>query len=299
MTRQGNSQLGQIWMSSASYRTFVHIFRSRPRGPIYGVPMSPIVHPSQVMPIPLIPTMANLPAYAAVTPPVITPPKRPRFLPPTEASPVEQNVAKPLEFRLVGMSHTSVTYKHNLPTSNPVRESLGKVSSTKRKIEEQVKIPSSPYPQQIVKPKIPQQPSMRMERPIQPKLSEQKYFPPGPQKVIRTPVHILKREVFASPPRSAREKGSSESPIKELAKLQEMQTKPTSSITRNKSDTQEKPLGEVKSITGRDVSQNEGLPVVQEDKGDEVVSSDNLDLEEIMEGIQEGSASSTESTKSG
>ena len=27
MTRQGNSQLGQIWMSSASYRTFVHIFR--------------------------------------------------------------------------------------------------------------------------------------------------------------------------------------------------------------------------------------------------------------------------------
>ena len=78
-----------------------------------------------------------------------------------------------------------------------------------------------------------------------------------------------------------------------------MQTKPTSSITRNKSDTQEKPLGEVKSITGRDVSQNEGLPVVQEEKGDEAVSSDHLDLEEIMEGIQEGSASSTESTKSG
>ena len=298
MTRQGNSQLGQIWMSSASYRTFVHIFRSRPRGPIYGVPMSPIVHPSQVMPIPPIPTMANLPAYAAVTPPVITPPKRPRFLPPSEAS-VEQNVAKPLEFRLVGMSHTSVTYQHNLPTSNPVRESLGKVSSTKRKIEEQVKIPSNPYPQQIVKPKVPQQPSMRMERPILPKPSEQKYFPPGPQKVIRTPVHILKREVFAPPPRSAREKGSSENPIKELAKLQEMQTKPTSSVTRNKSDTQEKPLGEVKSITSRDVSQIERLPVVQEEKGNEAVSSDNLDLEEIMEGIQEGSTSSTESTKSG
>ena len=296
-TRQGNSQLGQIWMSSASYRTFVHIFRSRPRGPIYGVPMSPMVHPSQVMPIPSIPTMANLPAYAAVTPPVVTPPKRPRFLPPSEASPVGQNATK-LEFRLVDMSHTSVTYQHNLPISNSVRESLGKVSLTKRKIEEQVKTPSNPYPQQIVKPKVPQQPSMRMERPIQPKPSEQKYFPPGPQKVIRTPVHILKREVFAPPPRSAREKGSSENPIKELAKLQEKQTKPTSSVTRNKSDTQEKPLDEIKSKTDRDVSQNEGLPVVQEEKGDEAVSSDNLDLEEIMEGIQEGSASSIESTKS-
>ena len=291
MTRQGNSQLGQIWMSSASYRTFVHIFRSRPRGPIYGVPMSPIVHPSQVMPIPPIPTMANLPAYAAVTPPV-TPPKRPRYLPPSEASPVEQNVTEPLEFRLVGMSHTSITYQHNFPTSDPVRESPGKVSSTKRKIEEQVKIPSNPYPQQIVKPKVPQQPS----RPILPKPSEQKYFPPGPQKVIRTPMHILKREVCAPPPRSAREKGSSASPIKELAKLQEMQTKPTTSATRNKSDTQEKPLNEVKSITGRDGSQNEKLPVVQEEKGEE---ADNLDLEEIMEGIQEGSASSVESAKSG
>ena len=139
---------------------------------------------------------------------------------------------------------------------------------------------------------------MRMERHIQPKPSEQKYFPPGPQKVIRTPVHILKREVFAPPPRSVREKGSSENPIKELAKLQEKQTKPTSSVTKN-SDTQEKPLDEVKSNTDRDVSQNENLPVIQEEKGDEAVSSDNLDLEEIMEGIQEGSASSIESTKSG
>ena len=30
MARQGNCQLGQVWMNSASYRTFVHIFRSRP-----------------------------------------------------------------------------------------------------------------------------------------------------------------------------------------------------------------------------------------------------------------------------
>ena len=79
-------------------------------------------------------------------------------------------------------------------------------------------MPSNSYPQQIVKPRVPQQPSMRMERPIQPKASEQKYFLPGPQKVIRSPVHILKREVFSPPPRSAREKRTtSESPIKELA----------------------------------------------------------------------------------
>ena len=41
------------------------------------------------------------------------------------------------------------------------------------------------------------------------------------------------------------------------------------------------------------------LTAVQEDKSDEAVSSDNLDLEEMMEGIQESTASSTESTKSG
>ena len=137
---------------------------------------------------------------------------------------------------------------------------------------------------------------MRMARPIQPKPSEQKYFPPGPQKVIRTPVHILKREVYVPPSRSAKEKESSESPIKELAKLQEKQTK-SASIAKNKSDTQEKPLSEIKSITGRNVSQRESLPVVQEEKSDGAVSSDNLDLEEIMDRIQEGSASSIESTK--
>ena len=208
---------------------------------------------------------------------------------------MEQTVTEPLEFRLVGMSHTSITYQHNFPTSDPVREPLGKISSTKRKIEEQVKTSSNPYPKQSAKPKVPQQPSMRMARSIQPKPSEQKYFPPGPQKVIRTPMHILKREVCAPPSRSAREKGSSTSPIKELAKLQEMQTKPPLA-TKDKSDTQEKPLNEVKSITGRDGSQNEKLPVVQEEKDGE---ADKLDLEEIMEGIQEGSASSVESTKSG
>ena len=76
MTRQGSPHLGQIWMNSASYRTFVHIFRTRPRGPIYGVQMSPIIHPSQVMPVPSMPTMANLPAYAAVTPPMVTTPPK-------------------------------------------------------------------------------------------------------------------------------------------------------------------------------------------------------------------------------
>ena len=83
MVRQGSTHLGQIWIGSASYRTFVHIFRSRPRGPIYGVNMAPVMHPSQVMPVPSVPAIANLPAYAAVTPPMITPPKRPRFQPPS------------------------------------------------------------------------------------------------------------------------------------------------------------------------------------------------------------------------
>ena len=185
-------------MSSASYRTFVHILRSRRRGPIYGMQMSPIGHTTQVIPVPSMPTMANLPAYAAVTPPVITPPKRPRFLASAETPPVEQSFAQPLEFRLVGMSHTSVTFQSNsnrMP--NPVKEPLGNVSSTKRKMKEQVKIPSnSVQPQQIVKPKVPQQLSIRMEKPRNLQINYQKYFPPGPEKVIRTPVDILKREYF-------------------------------------------------------------------------------------------------------
>ena len=60
---------------------------------------------------------------------------------------------------------------------------------------------------------------------------------------------------------------------------------------------QEKPL-EVKPMLRSETTQKE-LPAVQEDKSDEAVSSDNLDLEEMMEAIQESTASSTESTKSG
>ena len=51
-------------------------------------------------------------------------------------------------------------------------------------------------------------------------------------------------------------------------------------------------------MIGSETTQKE-IPVVQEEKSDGAVSSDNLDLEEIMEGIQESITSSTESTKSG
>ena len=64
------------------------------------------------------------------------------------------------------------------------------------------------------------------------------------------------------------------------------------------SSVQEKPLGEVKPMIRSETTQKE-IPVVQEEKSDGVVSSDNLDLEEMMEGIQESIASSIESTKSG
>ena len=122
MARQGSTQLGQFWISSASYRTFVHIFRSRPRGPIYGVPMSPIIHPSQVMPVPTMPTMTNLPAYAAMTPPTITPPKRPRFLPHSETPPQEeQDFAQPLQYTLLGMSRTSVTFQSDFNSNRSAK----------------------------------------------------------------------------------------------------------------------------------------------------------------------------------
>ena len=303
MARQGNCQLGQVWMNSASYRTFVHIYRSRPRGPIYGVQMSPVIHPSQVLSVPLMPAMTNLPAYAAVTPPMITPPKRPRFLPPSDAPPVEQNFTQqPLEYRLVSVNPTSVTFQSNSNMAqNQIKGPVGNVTSAKRKIEEQVKSPTdSSNPQPMLRPKPPQQP-LKMEKPKKPQMKDQqKYFPKGPQKVIRMPIHILKREVF-SPPRAAREKESaSQNPIKELAKLQDTQrtSPPSPASSTVASNVQEKPLGEVKPILGRETTQKEILDVQeQENKSDEV--SSDIDLEEMMEGIQESTASSTESTKSG
>ena len=129
MARQGSTQLGHVGIRSSSYRTFVHIFRSRPRDPIYGVQMYPVIHPSQVMPVPLMPTMANLTIYA----PVITPPKRPRFLPPSETPPVEKGFAQPLQYRIVGMGHTSVTFQSNSNrVPNQVKGPVGNASSTKR-----------------------------------------------------------------------------------------------------------------------------------------------------------------------
>ena len=62
-------------------------------------------------------------------------------------------------------------------------------------------------------------------------------------------------------------------------------------VLKNTSSTQEKPLGEVKPIIGSETPQKE-LPLVQEEKSDEVVSSD-LDLEEMMEGIQESTTTSS------
>ena len=85
--------------------------------------------------------------------------------------------------------------------------------------------------------------------------------------------------------------------MKEQARSQEVQRKsPPASI--DTSSAQEKPLGEVTPILGCEKTQKE-LPVIWEDKSDETVSSDNLDLEEMMEGIQESPASSAESTKLG
>ena len=88
---------------------------------------------------------------------MITPPKRPRFLPPSETPIVEQSFAQPLEYRLVGMSHTSVTFQSNSNMmQNQVKGSVGNVTSAKRKIEEQVKSPPvSSYSQPMLRPNTP------------------------------------------------------------------------------------------------------------------------------------------------
>ena len=112
-----------------------------------------------------------------MTPPVITRPKRPRFLPPSETPPVEQSFTQPLEYRLVGMSHTSVTFQSNSNMAqNQIKGPIGNVKSAKRKIEEQVKSPTvSSHPHPMLRPKTPQQP-LRMEKPKKPQMKDQKYF---------------------------------------------------------------------------------------------------------------------------
>ena len=192
------------------------------------------------------------------------------------------------------MNHTSVTFQPTFKVPDQPKQSFGGAKS-KRKIEEQVQLPLvSSQPPQPRALQQSQHQSAKMER----SKNDKKYFPPGPQKVIRTPVHILKREIQSPPPRAVREKKATPtSPIKELARLQEAEECSSSrEISKTTLTGQENPLGEVKSIVGVNMNQNAEVLTISEDKS---VSSDNLDLEEMMEGIQEGAVSSTESTKSG
>ena len=196
--QNSNSLLGKIWTRSATYRTFVRIFRTRPRGPIYGIPIAPFCHSSQAM-NPAVPTMIDQQNLA------VTPPKKPR----TETLPE----LTPLEIPLPAM--TTLNSKQIVPNPQmvlnpnvsyiyPNHNAIPPNTAAKRKVEE---IRSEALLNQTLEqpavfktplPRIINTGTNRMRTPpgirTQPLPPDQRHFPPGPQKALRVPTKILRRK---------------------------------------------------------------------------------------------------------
>ena len=257
--RQNEDRLGKIWIQSASYRAFVRIFKSRPRGPSYGIQMVPSYHPSQMSP-PVVPTIADLPTFSATTPP-----KKPRTESPIQIQipqtpdqfgipPPGQNLANlPLTAQNPPRPfHPNVPYA--LPNFTTLMPALMPASAAipnatampgitaKRKVEENrseallsqileqpedfkvpYPVPKISSPARKVKP--PQPPPGIRAQPLPP---DQRHFPPGPQKAIRVPTKILRRRESEYERGSLRTQGGRPSQvcgnmIKEIDEVQQMQ----------------------------------------------------------------------------
>ena len=198
LTRQnGNHRLGMTWQQSRAYRTFVRIFRTRPRGPSYGIPVTPCHHPSQVMPQ----TFSTLESPSIAT---VTPPKKPR----TETPPVlgnhpissEHQTFTALNSAMALQNPLTISIPYLLPNYNPAI--LG--ATAKRKVEEirPETLVTQNSDQSVFKtpplPRIISRGANRMQPPpgirAQPLPPDQRHFPPGPQKAIRVPTRILRRK---------------------------------------------------------------------------------------------------------
>ena len=298
LTRQnGNHRLGMTWQRSATYRTFVRIFRTRPRGPSYGIPVTPFYHPSQIVP-PTIPTLES-PNLATVTPP-----KKPR----TETGVV-------LGHQMISPNHqTLTTLSPTVAFQNPLTISIPGILpncsppvmpgvTSKRKVEEvRTETVLRQNPEQSVfktpMPRIISTGANRMQPPpgirAQPLPPEQRHFPPGPQKAIRVPTRILRRK------ESEYERGSlrvqpvrqTQTPtkmIREIGEVKQIQKMISAEeMARAKRDQEMSTPTSQGSQTSDQEVENKGQDHSQTPEGklsntNESSSSNSLDLEEMME----------------
>ena len=293
LTRQnGNHRLGMTWQRSATYRSFVRIFRTRPRAPSYGIPVTPFYHPSQIVP-PIVPNLEhNLAA--------VTPPKKPK----TETNTV-------LGHQMLSPGHQNLNLSPTMAFPTPLTISIPYILpnsvmpgvTTKRKVEEErtesLAKPKQNLEQRVFKtplPRIISTGANRMQPPpgirAQPLPPEQRYFPPGPQKAIRVPTRILRRkeseyERGSLRIQQARQAQTPTKMIKEVGEVQQIQklisaeemarvTRDQEMSTPNSQDSQN--LSQ--EVDNKDQNQSEEkLPNTTH----ETSSSDSLDLEEIME----------------
>ena len=294
LTRQnGNHRLGMTWQRSATYRTFVRIFRTRPRAPSYGIPVTPFYHPSQIVP-PIVPTLEYNLASA-------TPPKKPR---------TETNTA--LRHQMISPEHQNLSPNPTMAFTTPLTISIPCMLpnsvvpgvTTKRKVEEvrTETLPKQNPEQSVFKtplPRIISTGANRMQPPpgirTQPLPPDQRYFPPGPQKAIRVPTRILRRkeseyERGSLRIQQARQAQTPTKMIKEVGEVQQIQklitaeekaraTRDQEMSTPNSQDSQI--LNQEADNKGQDQSQTSEEK--RSNTSHESSSSDNLDLEEMME----------------
>ena len=297
LTRQnGNHRLGMTWQRSRTYRTFVRIFRTRPRGPSYGIPVTPCYHPSQVVP----PVLPNLESPNFTT---VTPPKKPR----TETLPVMGNHLLSPEHQAVAALNPTVTFPNPLTISIPYLlpnyNSVMPGVTAKRKVEE---VPATLLKQNTDQgvfktplPRIISKGASRMQPPpgirTQPLPPDQRHFPPGPQKAIRVPTRILRRK------ESEYERGSlrvqparqTQTPTKMMREVDEVQqiqklisAEEMARATRDQemgTPASQDPQNSNQEVEQSEQDQNQVSEEKLSNTSHETSSSDSLDLEEMME----------------
>ena len=289
LTRQdSNHRLGMIWTRSATYRTFVRIFRTRPRGPSYGVPVTPLFHPSQIVP-PVVPTL-ELPAI-----PTVTPPKKPR----TEPSPLGQQLVSPEHQTTF---NAAMTFPNPLTISIPyiIPNSAIPGVTAKRKVEEVRAEKPLESVFKVPLPRIVSTGANRMKPPpgirTQPLPPDQRHFPPGPQKTIRVPTRILRRReseyergsLRVQPVRQTQTPTNLMKEVDEVQQIQQMIS--AEEMARAKVDQemstscpQSPQIQSPQQVEQSEPDQNKVIENKPSSTGLESPTTNSLDLEEIME----------------
>ena len=301
LTRQnGNHRLGMVWQRSATYRTFVRIFRTRPRGPSYGIPVTPFYHPSQIVP-PTIPTLESQNLAA------VTPSKKPR----TETGTV---LGHQQTHQMVSPEQTLATFNPTVAFPNPLTISIPYMFpncsnsvipgvTSKRKVEEvrpevltkqnsEQSVFRTPLPRIIPARanKVQPPPGIR----TQPLPPEQRHFPPGPQKAIRVPTRILRRKESEYERGSLRVQPMRQTPtptkmIKEIGEVQQIQKLISAEEMARATRDQEMstPTSQDSHTSSQEVdNKKQDQSQASEEKLSNISqesSSNSLDLEDMME----------------